>query len=389
MTDRCRRSSRLVAAVLEGESLSSDAQAHVAGCAACRSMHTAADRFEVRLQAAASALVTEPMPPAGAVLRTPEVARRRSSLLPLLAGFAAVAAVVVIGVLLGSRLAGLLPPSVGSGGRSTPTASASPDPTSQIPEEMRAWVGFAPRTILTHLDRPFAAAGSLARLERCPNNQAIGFWTNPGDDDYPYIYGAGPYLAPEPEQAVAGGMASSLDEPEAAYARAQQPEPCEVVFAGMPGQTVVLNAYQRTDPHATHIAVLAMTMARPDVAVGFLDELRPDGRHQVVVVLRRDKGQWHVTGSQGGEFPAGGAAMSVTPMGVAKGLPDDRWVAAGRTSDASAVAVEIDFEGFTHRYPVTGNHAFIVQLPPNVGFGLPYRLLDAAGNVVSEGVSVP
>jgi hypothetical protein len=389
MIQRCHRTSRLLDAALAGGSLATDARAHVAECAACRSALSAVDRFDVRLHAAASALAAEPMPPAGAVLRTPAAATRRSSVLPVLAGFGAVVAVVVIAVLLGSRLAGVLPPSVGSSGRSTPTASASPDPLSQVPEEMREWAGFAPRTILTHLDRPLAAAGPLARLERCPGNQAIGFWTNPGDDGYPYIYGAGPYLAPASEQAVGGGMASSLDEPEAAYARAQQPKPCEVVFDSAPGQGAVLDAYRRTDPHATDMVVLAVTSAGPDVAVAYLDELRPDGRHQSVLVLRREGGQWRVTGSQGGEFPAGGAPISVTAMGTAKGLPDDRWAAAGRTNDASVVAVEIDFEGFAHRYPVTGDHAFVVQLPPNAGFGLPYRLLDADGNVVSEGLSSP
>jgi hypothetical protein len=50
------------------------------------------------------------------------------------------------------------------------------------------------------------------------------------------------------------------------------------------------------------------------------------------------------------------------------------------------VAVELDFEGFAHRYPVSGG-AFVIQLPGDVGFELPYRLLDADGRVVSEGAS--
>lgn len=44
--------------------------------------------------------------------------------------------------------------------------------------------------------------------------------------------------------------------------------------------------------------------------------------------------------------------------------------------------------GFTHRFAVTDG-ASVIVLPPDVGFEIPYRLLDADGQVLSEGTSQP
>lgn len=93
------------------------------------------------------------------------------------------------------------------------------------------------------------------------------------------------------------------------------------------------------------------------------------------------------SGGQGGEYPAAGAAVGVSPLGVDKGMPDDRWAAVGVATDGTA-AVELEFGGFVHQYPVNGD-AFIIQIPSSAGFGLHYRLLDASGDAIGEGTSIP
>ncbi|MGH2456229.1 MAG: hypothetical protein ACRDHD_08240, partial [Candidatus Limnocylindria bacterium] len=301
------------------------------------------------------------------------------------AGATAVAAVLV-GAVLAAQL--VIPVLRGTGGAATasPTASAGSEPAGEIPADMGGWAAAAAESIWQHLDRPgLRPEMPLVRLERC-GDTALAFYAVDPTAAAPFVFGLGDYRS-EPFEAGFGGVASSVDEPEAGYARTQR-EPCVVELDLAPRPAAVLAAYLATDPQVTDATVLATKLVTLDVALAYVHEVREDRPHQQVLVLRRDGDGWAVTGAQGGDLPVLPAAAGVTPLGTAKGMPDDRPAAVGRTDDERVVAVELDFDGFPHRYPVQDG-AFVVQLPPGTGFALSYRLLDADGTVVSAGVSQP
>jgi len=385
----CDRAQRLEWILARGETPDAKVIAHATGCQACAAVLRAGQRLDADLERAVAAMVTEPLPAASTLLETAGGPR---SLAPRLIGGLAAAAVVVALVwgasVIGPQLGGLR---TGAGSLS-PSAVPSPSAESigSVPDDMAAWVAAVDDSILDHMDRHDEGDLALVRLERC-GDIGLAFFADPESSGYPFVWGMGD-IHQDPA-GIGGGVASSLDEPEAAYARSQQPRPCEVAFDTVPAPDAVLAAYldQLGDDvdRVADVRVLATKLVTTDVALGFIDEVRvADGAsHQQIAVLHRDGGAWVMHGAQGGEYPAAGAAVGVSPLGVAKGMPDDSRVAVGLAPDA-AVAAELDFDGFAHRYPIDGG-AFVIVLPANTGFEMPYRLIDADGGVIGSGPSQP
>lgn len=385
----CDRAQRLQWVLARGETPDAKLRAHAASCSECSAVLRAGERLDAALERTMAAVVTEPLPPASALLEA--VDRPRSVLPRVIGGLVAAAALAaliwgasVIGPQLGLRT-----------GAGSPSASAGASPSSEsigsVPGDMAAWVAVVDTSILDHMDRHNEGDLALVRLERC-GDIGLAFFADPrSPTGYPFVYGMGD-IHQDPA-GIGGGVAASLDEPEAAYARSQQPRPCVVVFDTVPDPDAILAAYLAKlgddADQVTGVRVLATKLVAADVALGFINEVRvADGAsHQQIAVLHRDGGAWVMRGAQGGEYPAAGAAVGVSPLGVAKGMPDDSRVAVGLTPDG-AVAVELDFDGFVHRYPIDGG-AFVILLPANTGFGMPYRLIDATGGEIASGLSQP
>jgi hypothetical protein len=328
-------------------------------------------------------MLTEPMPPAMELLATTETTATWS---PGRVIGAVAAAAAVVAVIVGASLLGQ---SIGIGGPPTGgEPSASLTSIGSVPEDMAGWADAADESILDHIDRHSEPSLTLARLERC-GATGIAFYADPrSPTDHPLVVGFGNYRQ-EPYEAGFGGAATSVDDSEAAYGRSQL-DSCEVVFDTILTAEVALAAYlEGAGTEVTDVRVLATKQVSDDIALAFVTEVRTSdgGAHQQIVVLRRDQNGWTVTGSQGGEYPTAGAAVGVTALGTAKGMPDDRRAAVGVTTD-EVTAVELEFDGFVHRYPVADG-AFVIQIPPTTGFAVPYRLLDAAGAVVASGTSNP
>lgn len=388
---RCRQTDAIEQRLARGQELRPPEAEHAGGCASCGATLAAADRLAASLPVLVPRMITEPLPPADQLLGIRE--RRapwRGVALLASAATVAAAAVLVGVVVLAGQFIGITGPAPGGGGAWSPSPGTRT--TGSVPADMAAWVAAADDVIWEHQDRPLPAPDlTLVRLERC-GDVALAFFADPSPSDVgPLLFGLGDYRQP-PFEAGFGGVASSVDEPEAAHARSQR-EPCAVVFDTVVSHDEALAAYVtflRDDARVRDPRVLATKMVTADVALAYVTEIQADDGqpHQQVLVLRRERGAWTVAGAQGGDLPVVGFSVGVTPLGVAKGMPDARWAAAGRTDDERVVAVELDFEGFAHRYPVSGG-AFVIQLPPDVGFELPYRLLDARGNVVSEATSQP
>lgn len=386
----CRQTDAIEQRLAHGRELGAAQATHAAGCASCGATMAAAARLEASLPRVASEMITEPMPPLDQLLRADERrASRRGLAFLASAATAAAATVAVVVVMFAGQFIGITGPAPDGG---TSSASSSVERIGSVPDDMAGWAVTAGERIWEHMDRPLPAPElTLVRLERC-GEIGLAFYADPQPSaGGPLLFGRGNYREP-PFEAGFGGAASSVDEPEAAYAR-WQGAPCEVVYDTVVSSEDALAAYlafTRGDDAVRDPQVLATKMVTVDVALAYLTEIQTDdGRpHQQVLVLRREGDAWAVTGAQGGELPVAGFSVGVTPLGVAKSMPDVRWAAVGRTDDERVVAVELDFEGFTHRYPIEGG-AFVIQLPPDVGFGLPYRLLDAEGTVLSAGTSQP
>jgi hypothetical protein len=387
----CRQTDAIERRLARGRPPTRAQAEHARGCAACGATVVAAERLDATLPAAVRRMVTEPLPPAAEMLDAGERrgAWRFVSQLGAI-GAAATAAAVVVVAIVASQLIGQA--RFFGGTDSLPGSSSAPAAqVGAVPEDMAAWVAEADESILDHMDRgPLASDLTLVRLERC-GDAAVAFFADLQPSEYPLLYGIGNYRV-EPFEAGSGGVAASLDETEAAYARTQG-EPCEVVFDTVVSHDDAHAAYHsflNGDDRVRDPQVLATKLVTADIALAYVTEIQTDDGqpHQQVVVLRHEGGAWAVTGAQGGDLPVVGSAVGVTPLGGAKGMPDERMAAVGRTDDDRVVAVELDFEGFPHRYPISGG-AFVIQIPPDAGFGLPYRLLDADGGVIAEGVTQP
>lgn len=389
----CRRTDALERRLASGSPATGADVEHARGCASCAATIAAATRLQTDLPRVVATMADEPLPGAAELLAVRE---RRSGwpILRMAAPVAIVVAVVMaiaVGV-VGGRFIGVTGPAPGTGGGWTGLPSAS-ELAGDVPDDMAAWVAEADASIWAHLDRPLLAPDlHLVRLERC-GDIALAFFADPLPSDAgPLLFGLGNYRQ-APFEAGFGGVATSVDDTEAANARSQQPEPCEVVVDTVLSPDVALAAYLAflaDNDRVTDPRVLATKLVTDEIALAYVDEIETEtGQpHQQVLVLRRSSDAWAVTGAQGGDYPVVGSVVGVTPLGVAKSMPDERWAAVGRTEDARVVAVELDFAGFTHRFPVGGG-AFVILLPPDAGFELPYRLLDADGGIVSEAVSQP
>lgn len=365
---------------------------HARTCAVCAATIAATARLDADLEAAARSIISEPMPPIEQLLAAAERSPRRNAwgVARMFANAAGTAVVVLLAVIAG--LVGLnLWQGAGGGSVPPPTPSATPTPTVRpLPADMEGWVEAAGASIWTHSDRigPVPAM-VLVQLERC-GDSALAFFEDPspspGD---PLLFGVGSYRV-APYEADFGGQASSVDDPEAAYARSQMP-PCTVLVDTTLSADQALAAYLRSAAHATDPHVVATKLVTADVGLAYVDELQNGASHQQVLVLRREGDRWTVTGAQGGEYPASiASSLGVTPMGVAKGMPDNRWVAVGvpPNHEPQIVAVEITFDGVIHRYPVAGK-GFVILLPENVGLSLPYDFIDANGIKVEIATSLP
>lgn len=387
MTD-CRQTDAIERRLAGAQQLTPSQVEHALDCPVCGATLSAAARLDESLPNVVRRMVIEPAPAVAELLGADE---RRSAwrfVAPL--GAAAAAGALIAVVTIGGQFIG---PLRFGGTDSGPGSSAPPGAqVGTVPGDMAAWAAEADASIWEHMDRQLPAPDlTLVRLERC-GDVALAFYAEPQPSvEGPLLEGIGDYRA-QPVNAASGGVAISVDDPEAAYARTQI-EPCEVVLDTVVSHEEALSAYTafiQGDDRVRDPQVLATKMVTNEIALAYLTEIQTDdgGTRQQVLVLRHNGTAWAVAGAQGGELPVVGSAVGVTPLGVAKGMPDVRMAAVGRTGDDRVVAVELDFEGFPHRYPVSGG-AFVVQVPPNVGFGLPYRLIDADGNVVAEGVSQP
>ena len=389
----CRQTDAIELRLARGRPLAPAQAEHARGCPACGATVAAAARLDSDLPAAARRMVIEPLPPATELLGAGERrgAWRFVSRLGAVGAAAAGAAVIVVAILAGPYIGG----GQDSGDSSSPGSSSATTQVGDVPPNMAPWVFEADDSVWGHMDRPPVSFGrvlnlSVVRLERC-GDTALAFFADLQPSEYPLLYGLGNYRV-EPFEAGSGGVALSVDEPEAAFARTQF-EPCDVVLDTVLPHEDALAAYVaflNGDDRVRDPQVLATKLVTADIALAYVTEIQTDDGqpHQQVLVLRHEGGAWAVTGAQGGDLPVVGSAVGVTPLGVAKGMPDLRSAAVGRTDDDRVVAVELDFEGFPHRYPVSDG-AFVIQLPPNAGLGLSYRLIDADGGVVSEGVTQP
>lgn len=387
----CGYLERIEEQLASGNGLRATEIEHARNCVACSAAVASAVRMEAGLAAAAQALIVEPLPPVRELLSPGErLGWRQFGVAGRVGSMAATAIVVVLAAVAG--LVGLNMWQGAMGGSApSPPPTATPIPTQRpLPGDMAGWVEAAGASIWTHLDRLGSGPPMvLVRLERC-GDSAIAFFEDPlPSPGSPLLFGAGNYRA-KPYEAGFGGAASSVDDPEAAYARSQDP-PCTVVVDTTLSADAALAAYLRSDPHSTDPQVIATRLVTADIAVAYVDELQDGERHQQVLVLQRDADYWTVTGAQGGQYPASPAtSVAVTPLGVAKGMPDNRWVAVGVVPDnqPKIVAVEITFEGFVHRYPVAGK-GFVILLPESVGFSLPYEFVDANGMKLESRTSQP
>ncbi|MGZ8724360.1 MAG: hypothetical protein ACXWYG_09990 [Aeromicrobium sp.] len=379
----CGYLERIEERLASGDGLRPTEIEHVRHCVACSEMVASAARMEAGLAGAARALIVESLPPVGELLLPGErLGQGRFGVSRTVTGMAATAIVVVLAVVTGLVGLNLWQGAVGGPSPSpSPSPRVTPTPTPRsLPADMAGWVEAAGASIWTHMDRTGSGpAMVLVRLERC-GDSALAFFEDPSPaPGAPLLFGAGNYRD-EPYDAGFGGAASSVDDPEAAYARSQQP-PCTVVVDTTVSADAALAAYLRSDPHATDPQIIATRLVTADIVVAYVDELRDGEHHQQVLVLQRDLDRWTVTGAQGGQYPASpGSSVGVTPLGVAKGMPDNRWVAVGvvPSNEPRIVAVEFTFEGFVHRYPVAGT-GFVILLPENVGVSLPYTFVDANG----------
>lgn len=386
----CRQTDAIEQRLAAGRELSAAQTEHARGCATCGATMAAAAHLDASLPSVVSRMITEPVPAAEQLLRATErrAPWRAVALLASVATAAAAAVVVVLAILAGQFI-GVTGPAPGGGASSAPGAV---ERIGSVPADMAGWAAAASESIWEHMDRPLPAPElTLVRLERC-GDTALAFFADPQPSDVgPLLFGRGNYREP-PFEAGFGGAASSVDEPEAAYARSQG-DSCEVVYDTVVSPDDALAAYVSFvagDDRVRDPQVLATKMVTADVALAYVTEIQTDdGRpQQQVLVLRREGDAWAVNGAQGGELPVLGSPVGVTPLGVTRGMPDVRWAAVGRMEDESVVAVELDFAGFTHRYPFSGG-AFVIQLPPDAGPGLRYRLLDVDGTVISAGTSQP
>lgn len=389
----CRQTDSIESRLARGQQLNPSQATHASSCASCGTTLAAAARLEASLPTVVPGMIGEPLPPAGQLLRVTERRGRWGgvALFAAVATAGAAATLVVLAILAGQfdSLSGRSP---GNGPSSPP---GSVERMGSVPEDMAGWAAAAGESIWEHMDRGFPTPElSLVRLERC-GDTALAFFADPQkpSEAGPLLFGAGNHLE-QPYDAGFGGAASSVDEPESAYARSQGAQ-CEVVYDTVLSTDDALAAYVADLAEYDRVrwinpGVLATKMVTADVALAYVTEIQTDDGqpHQQVLVLRHEDGAWQVSGAQGGDLPVAGSAVGVAPLGVAKGMPDARWAAVGRTDDDRVVAVELDFEGIAHRYPIAGG-AFVIQLPPDVGFELPYRMIDADGTVVSEGTSQP
>jgi len=389
----CHLTERLEQRLARGIAPSPPEIEHAQRCGSCASTLAAAARLDSELPRDVTAMVDEPIPPAPELLAAHErPVPRRGLRFAAGLGTAAVAAAVMVVAVIPGQLLGTAGRGPGGGGP-TETPPGEPSPIGGVPDDMAAWVAEADASIWAHLDRPLPAPDlRLVRLERCGDN-ALAFFADPGPFGAgPLLFGIGSYREP-PFEAGFGGVASSVDEPEAASARSQQAKPCEVEVDTVLSPDAALAAYLRFlagDDRVTDPQVLATKLVTNEIALAYADEIEAASglSHQQVLVLRREGAGWAITGAQGGDFPVVGVSVGITPLGVSKSMPDARWAAVGRTEDERVVAIELDFAGFTHQYPVTDG-AFVIALPPDVGFELPYRLLDADGQMLSESTSRP
>ena len=231
---------------------------HARTCAACTAAIAAATRLDAGLEPAARSIVTEPLPPIEQLLAATERTPRRSGLaLPRMfataAGTALMVGLAVIVVLVGLNLWR----GAGGGPLPSPTPRPTPVPTLQpLPADMQGWVQAAGASIWVELHRPGPApAMALVRLERC-GDTALAFFEDPSPTTGgPLLFGLGDYRA-GPYSTGSGGVASSVDDPEAAYARSQL-APCTVLVDTTLSAVDALAAYLRSDPHATNPHVLA------------------------------------------------------------------------------------------------------------------------------------
>ncbi len=387
----CGYLERIEDRLASGNELRSDESEHARRCVACSATVASAARMEKGLAAAARTLIVEPLPSVRELLSPGErVGWRQFGAARMVGGTAATAIAVVLAVFVGLVGLNIWQGAVG-GSAPSPSPSATPAPTPPpLPADMAGWVEAAGVSIWTHMDRiGTGPAMVLVRLERC-GDSALAFFVDPSPSPgSPLLFGTGNYRN-KPYDAGLGGAASSVDDPEAAYARSQHP-PCTVVVDTTLSADAALAAYLRSDPHGTDPKIIATRLVTADIAVAYVDELRDGERHQQVLVLKLDGDRWTVTGAQGGQYPASpSSSLGVTPMGVAKGMPDNRWVAVGMVpnSEPKIVAVEITFEGFVHRYPVAGK-GFVILLPEGVGLSLPYEFVDANGTRLESGTSQP
>jgi len=222
-------------------------------------------------------MLSEPMPPAQQLLAVRErrAAWRGVKLVGALATAGAAAALVGV-VIMAGQFIGLTGPAPRGGG-----ASSAPPPGTQpigsVPDDMAGWVAQADASIWAHIDRPLPAPElALVRLERC-GDTALAFFADPAPSGVgPLLFGLGDYRQP-PFEAGFGGVASSVDEPEAAYARSQRDEPCEVVYDTVISHGEALAAYVaflQGDDRVTNPRVLATKMVTNEVALAYVDEIQ-------------------------------------------------------------------------------------------------------------------
>ena len=277
---------------------------HARQCADCASMIATAARMDADLEAAARSLIIEPLPPVAQLVAAGRrsIQPRRFAAARTFASLAGTAVVVVLAVIVGLVSVNAWK-QVGGGSAPSSAPSATPTPTVRpLPADMEGWVRAAGASIWTQSDRIGPApAMALVRLERC-GDSALAFFEDPSPSGGPLLFGVGSYRA-APYEAGFGGVASSVDDPEAAYARSQLP-PCMVLVDTTLAADDALAAYLRSDPHATNPQVLATKLVTADVGLAYVDELQNGASHQRILVLKRDGDGWTVTGAQEATFRA-------------------------------------------------------------------------------------
>ncbi len=106
---------------------------------------------------------------------------------------------------------------------------------------------------------------------------------------------------------------------------------------------------------------------------------------EYVAVVRSLAEGWTVTGVPSADHLVRGAGIGLVRVGVVDGASGSYAVVYGTPATIDPVAVDVEVDGGTYRYPIDID-GFLAVVPAVAGQAVTYRYLDGEGTVVEEGV---